>query len=58
MIFNEHEAWLPYEGEKIILTSPPIFEFKKKSKKEDSPDEDEGFEKREEIEDTDDTEDD
>ena len=41
MIFNENEAWIPDEGNDVILTSPPVLKIVK-SKTEDL-DEDEGI---------------
>lgn len=41
MIFNENEAWIPDEGNDVILTSPPVLKIVK-AKTEDL-DEDEGI---------------
>ena len=41
MIFNENEAWIPDEGNDVILTSPPVLKIAK-AKTEDL-DEDEGI---------------
>ena len=41
MIFNENEAWIPDEGNDVILTSPPVLKIVK-TKTEDL-DEDEGI---------------
>ena len=56
MIFNENEVWLPDEGEEIILTSPPVFEFKK-PKVEEPIEEDEGIDGHEESEESNEDED-
>ena len=41
MIFNENEAWIPDEGNDVILTPPPVLKIVK-AKTEDL-DEDEGI---------------
>ena len=41
MIFNENEAWIPDEGNDVILTSPPVLKIV--NAKTEDLDEDEGI---------------